>query len=76
MTLIKDPVSLFGDGQYNLNNMKEIFVTKYFMELDKDTRKCQNFETQDGCKTRLYIERLRKECGCLPLFLKLSEKVN
>ena len=56
--------------------MKEIIVTGYFMELDEDTRKCQNFETQDDCKTRLYIERLRKECGCLPLFLRLSGKVN
>ena len=72
---ILDSVSLLGDGQYNLNNVKEIFVTDYFMELDQNTRKCQNFETQDDCITSLYIERLRKECGCLPLFLRLSGKV-
>ena len=44
------------------------------MGLDKDTRKCQ-IETYDDCKTRLYIEHLRKECGCLPLSLRLSGEV-
>ena len=68
-------MALLGDGQYNLLSMKEIFVTDYFMELDENIRKSQNFETQDECQTRLYIEKLRKECGCLPLFLKLSGKV-
>ena len=72
---ILDPVGLFGEGQYNLNNIKEIDVTDSFMGLDKDTRKCQNIETYDTCKTRLYIERLRQECGCLPLSLRLSGKV-
>ena len=33
------------------------------------------FETYDDCKTRLYIEHLKQECGCLPLSLRLSEKV-
>ena len=68
-------MALLGDGQYNLFSMKEIIVTEYFMELDEDTRKCQNFETQDECHTRLYIEKFRKECGCLPIFLRLSGKV-
>ena len=55
--------------------MKEVSVTESFMGLDKDTRKCQNIETYDECKTRLNIEHLRKECGCLPLSLRLSEEV-
>ena len=70
-----DPVRLFGEGQYNLNNMKEISVTDSFLGLDRDTRNCQNIETYNDCKTRLYVETLRSECGCLPLSLKLSEKV-
>ena len=73
--MILDPVRLFGEGQYNLNNIKEIAVTDSFMGLDKDTRKCQNIETYDDCKTRLYIEHLKQECGCLPLHLRLSGKV-
>ena len=74
--LILDPVSLFGEGQFNLLSLKEIAVTDSFMGLDKETRKCQNIETYDDCKTRLYIEHLRQECGCLPLSLRLSGKVN
>ena len=72
---ILDPVGLFGEGQFNLHSMKEISVTDSFMGLDKDTRNCQNIETYDDCKTRLHVENLRQECGCLPLSLRLSEKV-
>ena len=56
--------------------MKEVSVTDSFMGLDQDTIKCQNIETFDGCKTRIHVENLRQECGCLPLSLfRLSEKV-
>ena len=55
--------------------MKEISVTDSFMGLNRDTRKCQNVETYDNCNTRLLLENLRKECGCLPLSLILSKKV-
>ena len=73
--MLLDPVGLFSEGQYNLNNIKEISVTDSFMGLDKNTRHCQNIETFNECKTRLHVENLRKECGCLPLTLELSEKV-
>ena len=71
-----DPVGLVGEGQYNLNNLKEVTVTDSFLGLEKDTRHCQNIETYHDCKTRVHIENLRQECGCLPLSLKLLEKVN
>ena len=70
-----DPVGLFGEGQYNLNNIKEISVTDSFMGFDRETRKCQTIETYNDCKTRLHVENLRQECGCLPLSLRLSGKV-
>ena len=70
-----DPLELFGEGQYNLNNIKEISVTDSFMGLDGDTIQCQNVETYDDCKTRLHVRQLRQECGCLPLSLRLSEEV-
>ena len=72
---ILDPVGLFGEGEFNINNIKEIAVTESFMGLDRDTRKCQNIETYVECKTRLHVEQLKQECGCLPLSLSLSEKV-
>ena len=73
--MILDPVVLYGEGQFNLHSMKEINVTDSFMGLDKNTRKCQNIETYDDCKTRLHIEYLKQECKCLPLSLRLSKKV-
>ena len=45
------------------------------MGFDRETRKCQTIETYNDCKTRLHVENLRQECGCLPLSLRLSEKV-
>ena len=72
---ILDPVELFGEGQYNFQSLKEIIVTDSFMGLDRDARKCQNIETVDECKTRLYVENFRRQCGCLPISLKMSEEV-
>ena len=68
-------MELFGEGQYNLLSLKEIAVTDSFMGLDREARKCQNIESIDDCKTRLYVENFKQQCGCLPLSLKLSEKV-
>ena len=72
---ILDPVGLFGEGQYNLNNMKEISVTESFMGLDRNTKNCQNIETYDDCRTRLHIDNMRQKCGCLPLSIRFSGEV-
>ena len=45
------------------------------MGLNGETRKCQNIETYDYCKTNLHADNLRKECGCLPLSLRFLEEV-
>ena len=45
------------------------------MGLDRETKNCQNVKDYDDCKTKSYVENLRQECGCLPLALRLSEKV-
>ena len=55
--------------------MKEIAVTDSFKGLDRGTKDCQDVEAYDECKTKSYAENLRQECGCLPLALRLSEKV-
>ena len=68
-------MGLFGEGKFNLHSMKEISVTDSFLGLDRDTRKCQDIETYDDCKTQIYIKHLRHECGCLPLSLRLSREV-
>ena len=74
--LLTDPVEIFEEGQYNFLSLKEIVVTDSFMGLDRETKNCQNVEAYDKCKTQSHIQKLRQECGCLPLALRLSEKVN
>ena len=57
---------LSGEGEYNLNILKEISVTDSFLELDESTRGCQNVETLDNCTTRYFLNSLREICGCIP----------
>ena len=70
-----DAVEIFEEGQYNLNNLKEITVTDSFIGLDREIKHCQDVVAYDECKAKSYVEILRQECGCLPLALRLSEKV-
>ena len=69
------PVTLIGEGEYNLNILKEIKVTESFLGLDKDTRKCQNEEPILNCTSRHYTESILKKCGCIPANMRLSNKV-
>ena len=62
-------MALSGEGEYNLDILKEIEVTDSFNELDNEIRKCQSFkskETYDNCTTRYFMEEMRLKCGCLP----------
>ena len=65
---------LSGEGQYSFNNLKEIFVTDSFMELDNNIRNCQRIDTYEECKTKQHIENLLNHCGCLPISY-LTDKV-
>ena len=67
-----DPVILHGEGEFNLNILKEVVVTDSFMGLDADVRECQNEEHYDDCTTRNYIDDMRQKCGCLPLSIRTS----
>ena len=71
-SLILDPVTLPGEGEYNLNILKEVKVTDSFMELDEDVRECQNQEHYIDCTTNKIIEEMRQQCGCLPLSIRSS----
>ena len=71
-----EPVQLVGEGEYNLNNLKEIKVTEAYLGLDQDIRECQNEEPFYNCTTRHYIDNLLSNCGCLPLNIKqMHQKV-
>ena len=64
-----------GEGEYNLNSLKEEEVTQSFLGMDQSVRGCQNEEHYDECITRQYIENMRGKCGCLPLSIALSDQV-
>ena len=59
-----------------MNIIKEEEVTESFLGLDQDVRGCQDDEHYDECTTRHYIETMREQCGCLPLYIRLSDKVD
>ena len=62
-------MTLSGEGEYNLNILKEIEVTDSFSELDNEAKKCQSYKdksTYDICTTRFFLEKMRLNCGCLP----------
>ena len=67
------PVTLSGEGQYNLNIIKEIKVTDSFLELSRKIRGCQNETPYGQCITRLYIENAKTDCGCLPISIASFE---
>ena len=69
-------MKLIGEGDYNLDAMKEIMVTDSYLELDQDVTKCQNKESFFNCTTRQYVKTVLAECGCLPFNMRLSNKVS
>ena len=75
LVLSSGPVRLVGEFQFNLQSLKEITALESFLGLDIDARKCQNIETHNDCKTRLYIKNMTQECGCLPLSHIMSDEV-
>ena len=70
--MLPEPVKLIGEGDYNLNDLKEIDVTEEYLGLDENVRGCQNQESFHNCTTRHHIDALIKECGCVPFNIKLS----
>ena len=72
---ILEPVKLVGEGEYNLDVLKEVKVTDSYLGLDQDIRDCQNEEPYHNCTTRLYMNSILKKCRCLPLHLNLLNEV-
>ena len=70
-----EPVAMPGEGQYNLNNLKEIKVKEPFFDLPPEDINCQHNEPIDNCTTRQYKDSLIRNCGCLPLKMRISNEV-
>ena len=70
-----EPLKLYGEGDYNLNVVKEVKVTESFLGLDSDVKGCNMEETFENCTTKIYVETVTQKCGCLPFNIYLSDKV-
>ena len=66
LVFLIDPVTLSGEGEYNLNSLKEILATESFLGLDENIKGCQNTEPYDNCTTREMMSKMKDACGCLP----------
>ena len=73
--IITEQVNIIGEGEYNLNALKEIKVTDSFIRLNQDVRNCQFEEPFYNCTTRKHIETMKNKCGCLPFSSRLDNKV-
>ena len=67
---VSAPIELYGAGQYELNNVKEVVTTESFLGMDQETIGCSSEEITGSCHTRNYLERLTATCHCIPFTLK------
>ena len=72
-----EPVKLSGEGEYNLDVIKEIRLTESYHELEQNVKGCEDKidEPFDNCTTKNYINTLMEECRCLPFHIRLSDEV-
>ena len=66
---------MIGEGEYNLNALKEIQATNSYFVLEEKVRKCQNRYPVHNCTADLYIDTILTQCGCVPLKMGLLIKV-
>ena len=71
-----EPVMLYGAGEYNLNVVKEVKATKSFYTLDETVRQCQNKESMEQCRQRIFLETAMNDCKCLPFKIMSFGKVH
>ena len=68
MQFIDSPI-LTLDFKYNLNDVKDIKVSKDFLE--RNDKGC-SIEGFDNCTTRTYVSKVMEKCGCLPFSMKFG----
>lgn len=70
-----EPLKIFGEGNYNLNNVKDVKVTSSYLELSQEVTGCQHDEPFENCTTAQYIDSLKDICNCLPLKIIAGDEV-
>ena len=66
---------MYGEGDYNLNVVKEMKVTNALLKLPLRDRSCQNIEPIENCTTRILIDKMNTDCRCLPLSIRVGNQV-
>ena len=64
------PLTLHGEGNYGLTDIKEIKVTKDFLSLGPSITDCQHLQYKADCDTKQYQQSILSACKCSPLHLK------
>ena len=54
MCVIIEPVTLIGEGEYNINALTEIKVTDSYLGLDEDVRDCQSKESMTAATENMW----------------------
>ena len=75
-SIILEPVTLVGEGRFNLNAIKHIKVTDSYLKMDKEVKQCQIDEDIEICTTRQHREAFLKHCGCVPFSIGNFEYVS
>ena len=70
-----EPVKFIGEGQYNLDSLQYVEVTKSYIGLGQKVIKCQNVESFYNCTTKFHIDNILEYCSCLPFTIRVSNKV-
>ena len=73
--MILEPIIFIGEGEYNVNVLKEIKVSESYLGMDQDVTECQNEESFYNCTTRKFMDTLIEKCGCLPITIRISNEV-
>ena len=68
--LFEVPERFYGSGSIRIKGVKQIHVTTDYLDLDSQSRGCQNENTYEDCVTELYLDLLSEECKCLPFNLQ------
>ena len=55
----------FKSGSYAISALKRMTGTDNFLELPVGQKKCQ-IETFEACWTKMYVESVQSQCGCVP----------
>ena len=72
---LKEPLILYGEGDYALTDVKEIDTTEAFLNLDENVKLCQNVESYEKCQAKEYIKNGLKKCNCTPYELRNFDKM-